>query len=332
MPIPLSVLDLAPVSAGTAPGEALRRTVELARLAEELGFVRHWFAEHHSMPSVASSAPEILIAHVAANTRRLRVGSGGIMLPNHVPLKIAEVFHTLSALYPGRIDFGIGRAPGSDHNASRALRAFDGEQFPALLAELLAYSRRELPEKHPLRSVRVMPDDVALPPIWLLGSSGASAAMAGESGMGYGFASHFSPAPAAPAMRAYREHFRPSPEFPEPHAILCVSVICADSQDEAEFLAGTVDLMRLRIGRGEFLPLPSPEEARAYPYTEAELAAVRNFRQMNLVGTAQTVHRQIMEKARETSASEVMVTSNIYGHRARLHSFELLADAFAAAP
>ncbi len=330
MPIPLSVLDLAPVAAGCRPSDALRRTVELARLAEGLGFVRHWFAEHHSMPSVASSAPEILIAHVAAHTERLRVGSGGIMLPNHVPLKLAEVFHTLAALYPDRIDLGIGRAPGSDRNATRALRAFDGEQFPALLAELLAFSRSELPEQHPMRSVRVMPDDVGLPPIWVLGSSGASAAMAGQAGMGYGFASHFSPAPATPAMHAYREQFSPSPEFPEPHAILCVSVVCADSNEEADYLAGTTDLMRLRINRGEYLPLPSPDEARAYPYTEAERAAVRQFRQMNIVGDPKTVRRQILAKAQDTKADEVMVTSNIYHHSARLHSFELLAAAFAA--
>ena len=177
---PLSVLDLVPVPSGGSSAESARRTVELAQLAERLGYVRYWFAEHHGMPSVASSAPEVLIAHVAAHTRMLRVGSGGVMLPNHPPLRVAEAFRTLEALYPGRIDLGLGRAPGSDANASRALRAVGGEHFPDLLAELLVWAgRTELPPDHPMRSLRAMPDDAPLLRIWLLGSSGASARMAG---------------------------------------------------------------------------------------------------------------------------------------------------------
>ncbi len=203
MPVPLSVLDLAPVPTGTTPAEALRRTVDLARLAEKLGYARYWFAEHHGMASVASSAPEILIGHIASATTTLRVGSGGIMLPNHTPLKVAETFRTLAALHPNRIDLGLGRAPGSDGNASRALRAVDGGQFPALLSELLAFTGQvPFPEHHPLRHVVATPAEVPLPPIYLLGSSGASAHWAGSSGMGYSFASHFSPEPAAPAFRA----------------------------------------------------------------------------------------------------------------------------------
>lgn len=330
MPIPLSVLDLAPVPTGTGSSAILRRTIELARLAERLGFVRYWFAEHHSMPSVASSAPEILIAHIAALTERIRVGSGGIMLPNHVPLKLAEVVHTLCALYPGRIDLGLGRAPGSDPNASRALRAFDGEAFPALLAEMQAFSRRELPPAHALRSVRVMPDDAALPPIWLLGSSGASAAMAGQGGMGYSFASHFSPTPAAPAMQAYRDNFVPSSDFPAPHAVLCVSVVCAESDEEADYLAATGDLMRLRLRRGEFLPLPSPDESLAYPYTQAERIAVKAFRELNIVGTPAFVREQIEARAHACGADEVMIASNIFDHESRLRSYELVAGAFSA--
>lgn len=328
MPIPLSVLDLAPVPTGTGASVALRRTVELARTAERLGFARHWFAEHHSMPSVASSAPEILIAHVAAHTESIRVGSGGIMLPNHIPLKLAEVIHTLCALYPDRIDLGLGRAPGSDPNASRALRAFDGEAFPSLLAELLAFSRGELPQDHPLRSVMVMPNDVGLAPIWLLGSSGASASMAGQRGMGYSFASHFSPTPAAPALKTYRDHFQPSPDFPEPHAILCVSVVCADTAEEADYLATTGDLMRIRLRRGEFKPLPSPEEALAYPHTQAERITVKAFRELNIVGTPDTVRTEIETRARNCGADEVMIASNIFDHQARLRSYELVAQAF----
>ncbi len=328
MAISLSVLDLAPVPTGTASAEAARRTVDLARLADRLGFARYWFAEHHSMASVASSAPEILIAHVAAATQRIRVGSGGIMLPNHAPLRIAEAFHTLEALYPGRIDLGIGRAPGSEPAASRALRAFDGEQFPSHLSEMLALSRGELPSGHPFRRVRVMPEGVSLPPIWLLGSSGASARMAGSAGMGYSFASHFSPTPAAPAFAAYREHFTPSAQFPRPHAILGVAVVCAGSDEHARHLALTMDLARLRINRGEFLPLPSPEEALAYPYSEAEREALRHYRDMSIVGAPDTVRALIEAKARDCGADEVMVVSNLHGHAERLRSYELLAEAF----
>ena len=328
MAISLSVLDLAPVPTGTSSAEAARRTVDLARLADRLGFARYWFAEHHSMASVASSAPEILIAHVAAATQRIRVGSGGIMLPNHAPLRIAEAFHTLEALYPGRIDLGIGRAPGSEPAASRALRAFDGEQFPSHLSEMLALSRGELPSGHPFRRVRVMPEGVSLPPIWLLGSSGASARMAGSAGMGYSFASHFSPTPAAPAFAAYREHFTPSAQFPRPHAILGVAVVCAGSDEHARHLALTMDLARLRINRGEFLPLPSPEEALAYPYSEAEREAVRHYRDMSIVGAPDTVRALIEAKARDCGADEVMVVSNLHGHAERLRSYELLAEVF----
>ncbi|HWY24500.1 MAG TPA: LLM class flavin-dependent oxidoreductase [Nevskia sp.] len=331
MNIPLSVLDLAPVPTGTTAAEAARRTVDLARLADRLGYVRYWFAEHHSMASVASSYPEILIAHVAAATSRIRVGSGGIMLPNHAPLRVAEAFHTLEALHPGRIDLGLGRAPGSEPAASRALRAFDGEQFPSHLAEMLALSRGELRAGHPLRRVRVMPEVPSLPPIWLLGSSGASARMAGDAGMGYSFASHFSPTPAGPAFAAYREAFKPSAQFQRPHAILGVAVVCAETEARAQHLAGTMELARLRINRGEFLPLPSPEEAQAYPYTEGEREALRQYRGMSITGAPDAVRAQIEAKVRETGADEVMVVSNLHGHAERLRSYELLAQAFGLA-
>lgn len=327
MTIPLSVLDLAPVPEGTSAAEAARRTVDLARLADRLGYVRYWFAEHHSMASVASSYPEILIAHVAAATSRIRVGSGGIMLPNHAPLRVAEAFHTLEALHPGRIDLGLGRAPGSEPAASRALRAFDGNEFPKHLAELLALSSGTLPAGHPFRKVKVMPQVAGLPPIWLLGSSGASARMAGSSGMGYSFASHFSPTPAGPAFAAYRDSFQPSAQFPRPHAILGVAVVCAETAERAQRLASTMELARLRINRGEFLPLPSPEKALAYPYTEHERAALREFRGMTISGDPDSVRAQIEAKVRETGADEVMVVSNLHGHAERLRSYELLAQA-----
>src|SRR6187551_511353 len=224
-PIKLSVLDLVPVRSGATARDAMEESVDLARLAERIGFVRYWFAEHHGMASIASSAPEILIEHVASATSRIRVGSGGIMLPNHTPLRVAEVFHTLETLHPDRIDLGLGRAPGTDPATSRALRPFDGEHFPEQVQEMLALSRRQFPPEHPFASVRVVPDGVTLPPIWVLASSGATAAFAGSMGMGYGFARHFSPAPPGPAIRAYREHFQPSLQFPAPHVILGISII-----------------------------------------------------------------------------------------------------------
>lgn len=328
----LSVLDLAPVPEDTPPSVAVRRTVDLARLAEKLGFARYWFAEHHSMPSVASSSPEVLIGHVAAHTQRIRVGSGGIMLPNHAPLRIAEAFHTLEALHPGRIDFGIGRAPGSDPAATRALRAFNGEQFSPLMSELLFLSQARFSPGHPLHKVRVMPDDVRLPPVWILGSSGASAGAAGASGFGYAFASHFSPEPAGPAFRSYRDSFRPSEQFPAPHAVLAVAVVCAESEAQAQDLALTMELTWLRITRGEYLPLPSPEVARAYPWTESEREGLRRARGPSVVGTPESVRRQLEAMQRESQADELMIVTNIWDHAARLRSYELLAGAFAGAP
>lgn len=328
MNLPLSILDLAPIGAGTTAVQALRESVELARLAERRGYTRYWFAEHHGMPSIASSAPEILIAHVAAATRTIRVGSGGIMLQNHVPLKAAEVFHTLEALHPGRIDLGIGRAPGTDPTTSAALRPFSPAQFAEQLAELVGLSRGDLPQDHPFRSVKVIPSGVPLPPIWLLGSSGASARLAGQLGMGYGFASHFSPAPAAPAIDAYRAAFQPTGRFERPHAILAVAVICAASAEHAERLAASYDLMWVRISRGEFLPIPTPEEALAYPYTEAERAIARRHRELLIVGTPDEVRTRIERAASEAAADEVIIASTVHEPAERRKGYDLLADAF----
>lgn len=332
MALPLSVLDLAPVGSGQTSVEALRGSLELARLADRLGYTRYWFAEHHGMVGIASSAPEILIAHIAAGTERIRVGSGGIMLQNHVPLKAAEAFHTLEALHPGRIDLGIGRAPGTDPATSRALRPFDPQQFSSQLAEMIALSRGDFEEDHPFRSVRAVPTGVPLPPIWLLGSSGASAQLAGTLGTGYAFASHFSPTPAAPAFRTYRESFHPSERFPEPHAILGVSAIVAETAEEADYLARSIGLSWVRLQRGEPGPFPSPEEATAYPYSPHEEAIVRSRRALDVVGTPDAVREAIERKAEESGADEVMVSSMIHGAEARMRSYRLLAEAFELRP
>jgi len=324
--VPLSVLDLAPVRAGATASDALREAVDLAQHTERLGYLRYWFAEHHGMASIASSSPEILIEHIASKTSRLRVGSGGIMLPNHSPLRVAEAFHTLAALHPGRIDLGLGRAPGTDPATSRALRPFDGEQFPELLRELLALSRRTFPADHPFGSVRVVPGDVPLPPIWVLGSSGAMASFAGSLGLGYSFARHFSPNPPQPAIRAYRGSFVPSEQFPSSHVILGVSVICAPTEEEAEYHAASTDLAWVRLHRREFTPLPSPEEAQAYQYSPQERVIVEANRQRHFIGTPFKVASTIRNLVNDAGADEIMVTSMMYGRDARFRAYELLAN------
>lgn len=329
MKIPISVLDLAPIGTGTTSTETLKYTVELAQLAENLGYTRFWLAEHHGMLGIASSSPEILIARVGAATQRIRVGAGGIMLPNHAPLRIAEAFHTLEALYPGRIDLGIGRAPGTDPATSAALRPFDAAQFPSQLRELISLSLEDFPEDHPFHGVKVVPNDVDLPPIWILGSSGASARFAGSLGLGYGFASHFSPVSPTPAIISYRESFRASRWFDKPHVIVAVAVICAETDEEAEYHAKSMDLVAVRLAKGQFGLFPTPEEASAYPYTPAELALVEERRSLLISGNPQRVKERLLAVAHMTGADEIMITTMVHDPAARLRSYELVARAFA---
>jgi luciferase family oxidoreductase group 1 len=328
----LSILDVSPVSSGSDGAQALRNTLDLARLADRLGYERYWLAEHHNLPSIASSAPEIMIGHVAGVTKRIRVGAGGIMLPNHAPLKVAETFQVLEALHPGRIDLGIGRAPGTDPVTATALRrSSDGlgaEDFPQRFGELLAFSGEGFPEDHPFRSVVAMPADTGLPPIWLLGSSGYSAQAAGQMGFGYGFAAHFSPADPAPAMRAYRESFESSESFERPSAILAVAVVCGETDEHARMLATSMELAWVRMRSGNPGPLPSPEEAMAYPYTPAERHLAEAYRFMQVVGDPLIVRARLEELAERTAADEVMVTTNVYDHAERLRSYERLAEVF----
>ncbi len=331
----LSVLDVSPVSSGSDGARALRNTLEVARLADRLGYERYWLAEHHNLPSIASSAPEVMIGHVASETERIRVGAGGIMLPNHAPLKVVETFRVLEALHPGRIDLGIGRAPGTDPVTATALRrSRDGlgaEDFPHRFAELLAFAGDGFPEDHPFRSVVAMPSDVGLPPIWLLGSSGYSARAAGEMGLGYAFASHFSPADPVPAMHAYRDSFEPSEGFERPSAVLAVAVICAETDEHAEELASSMELAWVRMRSGNPGPLTSPEEAMGYPYTPAERRLADAYRSMQVVGDPRTVRARIEEFAERSAADEVMVTTNVHDHDERLRSYERLAEVFGVA-
>jgi luciferase family oxidoreductase group 1 len=330
--MPLSILDLSPVAAGSSGAVSLRNSLDLARLADRLGFTRYWVAEHHNLPSIASSAPDIMIGQIAAATERIRVGSGGVMLPNHAPLMVAERFKVLEALFPGRIDLGLGRAPGTDPVTSYALRrrqdAGGDDDFLQRFQELILFENNAFPEGHPFRSVRAMPEDVALPPIWLLGSSGYSAQLAAMVGAGFSFAHHFSDYDAAAAMLSYRDQFKPSPARTAPYAILACAAVCADSDAEADRLASTIDLNFVRRSRGEYLPLASPEEAAAYPYSPAERGLIARNRARLFVGAKGTLLERLAPMIAATKADEVMVTTMIYDHAARRRSYELLAEAF----
>jgi luciferase family oxidoreductase group 1 len=329
----LSVLDLSPVSSGTTATEALQNTLALARTAEKLGYGRYWLAEHHNMPGIAGSSPEILIGQVAAATSYIRVGSGGV-LPNHAPLKVAEDFLTLEALFPGRIDLGIGRAAGSDPRTALALRRSQskGEELPEQLEDLFAFSGGGFPDNHPFRSVAAAPMGVPLPPVWLLGSSDYSARIAGQMGLGFGFAYHINPYGAETAMQIYREHWAPSVHMAAPRALVTVSVVCAPTEAEADELASSLDLAWLRLSVGHPSLFPSVEEAQAYPYTQREQYQVRETRARLIVGAPQSVHRRLNALAAETGVEEVMVTTMVHSHEARLRSYKLLAEAFDLPP
>ena len=333
--VPLSVLDLSPVTTATPGSLALRNSLDLARLADRLGYKRYWVAEHHNLANIASSAPEIMIGQIAAATSAIRVGSGGVMLPNHAPLMVAERFKVLEALFPGRIDLGLGRAPGTDPVTSYALRARqdprEGDDFLERFQELLLLERGGFPEGHPFRKVHAVPADVALPPIWLLGSSGYSAELAAAVGMGFAFAHHFADYDATSAMLSYREHFKPSATFPEPYAILGAAIIVADSDAQAERLASSADLHYARRGKGESAPLASPDEAAAYPYAPIDRERIAHHRNRLIVGGVETVMKRLLPLIEATRADEIMVTTMVYDHAARRHSYELLAQAFGVA-
>ena len=331
----LSVLDLSPVASGSSGAQALANSLDLARLADRLGYTRYWVAEHHNLPSIASSAPEIMIGQIAGATEHLRVGAGGVMLPNHAPLMVAERFKVLEALFPGRIDLGIGRAPGTDPVTSYALRHRQGlsenedDDFLQRFQELLLFESRGFPDNHPFRTIRAMPADVALPPIWLLGSSGYSARLAAAVGAGFSFAHHFSELDPVAPMRHYRDNFRPSGMRAQPYAILGVAVVAADTDAEADRLASTIDLNFVRRAKGEYLPLASPEEALAYPYTPVDRERIRVNRRRVIVGSPATVADRLAALTAATAADELMITTMIHDHAARRRSYALMAEAFA---
>ncbi|MBV9174475.1 MAG: LLM class flavin-dependent oxidoreductase [Chloroflexi bacterium] len=324
----LSVLDLAPVPSGSSTGTALKNSLELARHVERLGYHRYWVAEHHNMPGIASSAPAVLIGHIADATEHMRVGSGGVMLPNHAPLVVAEQFGMLEAFHPGRIDLGIGRAPGTDPITASALRRtadINADEFPQALGDLVAFLHGTFPEDHPYSRITAVPATGNVPELWLLGSSGYSAQVAGLLGLPFAFAHHFSPGNTLPALRLYREHFTPSALLREPYAMIGVAVVCAETDERARWLAAPSALSFLRLRQGRPGLLPSPEEAASYPYSDWEREAVWARQAGQVIGGPDTVERGLNDLLEQTGVDELMVTTVVYDHADRLRSYELVA-------
>ncbi|WP_270821621.1 MULTISPECIES: luciferase-like monooxygenase [Aeromonas] len=321
--VPYSVLDLVPVPEGGLPAESFRHSLDLARHAERWGYHRYWLAEHHNMPGIASAATAVLIGHLAGGTTTLRLGAGGIMLPNHSPLVIAEQFGTLSSLYPERIDLGLGRAPGSDQRTMQALRrqrSGEVDDFPADVRELMSYFGDEV------GAVQAVPGQGLHVPIWLLGSSLYSAQLAAAMGLPFGFASHFAPAMLLQALEIYRTQYRPSARWPKPHAVVCVNLIAADTDREARFLFTTLQQQFLRLYRGDAGKLPLPVQTLGDEWSPRELMAMEQTLARSLVGEPDRVRHGLKALLAETGADELMFNGPIVDHQARLRSFEIGAE------
>ena len=327
--VPLSILDLSPIIEGGDAGQALRNSLDLARHVEALGYERYWMAEHHNLPGVASAATAVALAHVAAGTQKIRIGAGGIMLPNHAPLLIAEQFGTLAALHPGRVELGLGRAPGSDQITARAVRRAllqSEESFPQEVLELMGYFR----PVEPGQRVQAVPGAGLEVPIWILGSSMFGAQLAAHLGLPFAFASHFAPAMMMDAIAIYRQRFRPSEQLSAPHVMLGVTVVAADTDEEARFLFSSLQQSTLnnRTGRPSRIPPPVVDfEARLDSYARVIL---RDAFACAVVGGRRTVRHGLDDLARRTGADELMVTANIYDHAKRKRSFEIIATAHQA--
>jgi luciferase family oxidoreductase group 1 len=324
--IPFSVLDLSPITEGSTASEALARTRDLAQHAERWGYHRYWLAEHHNMPGIASAATSIVIAHVAAGTSTIRVGAGGIMLPNHAPLVIAEQFGTLESLYPGRIDLGLGRAPGSDQVTARALRrtlAGDVDSFPRDVLELMAYFQ----DPEPGQSVCAVPGAGLKVPIWILGSSLFGAQLAAALGLPYAFASHFAPAQMMEAIQIYRDNFRPSPDLSAPYVMLGVNVIAADTDDEARRLLTSLQQAFLNLRRGRPGLLPPPVEGFEQQLDPFERIQLDQVLSASVVGSPDAVRRGLEQFISRTGSDEVIIAAQIFDHAARLRSYEIAAAA-----
>ncbi|MBP1989701.1 LLM class flavin-dependent oxidoreductase [Paenibacillus eucommiae] len=323
--ISYSVLDLAPITEGGTPGEAFKNTLNLAQQAEKWGYNRYWLAEHHNMPGIGSSATSVVIGYVAGGTNTIRVGSGGIMLPNHAPLVIAEQFGTLEAMYPGRIDLGLGRAPGSDQLTAMALRRdsrANGQEFPEQLEQLRSY----LDAGSSTNRVRAIPGEGQDIPIWLLGSSGFSAALAAQLGLPFSFASHFSPENTVPALTRYRSLFKPSKVLDKPYAMVGLNIIAADTSDAAHYLATSFQQQFLSVIRNTASQLPAPVDSMEGIWTNEEKNWVMNQLKSSIIGNRDEVREQLHSFLDETQADELIINTAIYDHSARLRSYEIVAE------
>jgi luciferase family oxidoreductase group 1 len=325
--IPFSVLDLSPIAEGSTPSDALRNSLELAQHAEKLGYKRYWLAEHHNMPGIASAATAVVIGHVAGGTKTIRVGSGGIMLPNHSPLVIAEQFGTLGSLYPGRIDLGLGRAPGTDPFTMRALRRAGtgvgaADSFPDDVAELQKY----LGEVEEGQRVRAIPGAGTHVPIWLLGSSTFSAQLAAAMGLPFAFASHFAPADLMTALRLYRNLFKPSAHLKEPYAMVGVNVVAADTDAEARYQFSSLQQSFTLLRRGSPGRVPPPIDDIDSFWSPAEKAMANEILLFSVVGSAETAERGLRRIQDLTQADELILAAHIYDHKARLRSFEIASN------
>ncbi|WP_280769690.1 LLM class flavin-dependent oxidoreductase [Salipaludibacillus daqingensis] len=325
--IPLSVLDLAPIVEGAEAKDAFSNSLSLAQNTEKWGYHRYWLAEHHNMPGIASAATSILIGHVAQGTSTIRVGSGGIMLPNHAPLVIAEQFGTLESLFPGRVDLGLGRAPGTDQRTASALRrglGSGGDDFPNQLEELRTYFNPDL--ANGVLPVHAVPGEGLDIPIWLLGSSGFSARLAAKEGLPFAFASHFSPENTIPALNLYNDLFEPSDVRKEPYAMVVANVVAADTQEEAEFLSTSMEQQFLNLIRNTPTKLLPPVKNMDELSTDYEKVILKKQFGSAIVGTGEVVKEKLQQFLEETGASEMMIHSQIFDHQARLRSFEIVAD------
>lgn len=330
----LSVIDQSPVPQGFTPADALQNTIELARLTDRLGFERYWIAEHHAMPTLACSAPEILLARVGAETKRIRIGSGGVMLPHYSPFKVAEQFRMLHALYPDRVDLGLGRAPGGSPLDSFALRRERVDRplpddFPDQLVELLAFLHEGFPDKHPFKRILVSPHMPTAPDVWLLGSSMWSASAAAQFGLPYAFAHFITPEPTRQAIELYQDRFKPSQYLSKPKAIVALGAICAETDEEAIRLMASARLMRRRRDRGEWLPVPTVEDAIAELGDDA-LKPMRDASEWPryFVGSPATLKKKFDDLANALRLEEIMIVTIVHDHRARMRSYELLAKEF----
>lgn len=323
--VPFSVLDLSPIPTGATARDAFHRSLSLAQHAENWGFHRYWLAEHHNMTGIASAATSVLIGYIAGGTKTIRVGSGGVMLPNHAPLVIAEQFGTLESLYPGRIDLGLGRAPGSDQRTMMALRrSLHGEidDFPQDVLELQRYFDEVTEGQH----VQAVPGQGLHIPIWLLGSSLYSAQLAAKLGLPFAFASHFAPDMLHQALALYRSQFQPSAALAKPYAIVCINVVAADSERDARFLFTSMQQQFINLRRGKPGPLPAPVQDISDYWSGGEQYGVEQALRMSVVGDPTQVKSGLEALLRETQADEIMVNGQIFDHQARLRSFEIVAD------